>query len=353
MTAIVSRRFHPCEGKLIYVLYGEDTYTRQRALERMKARLGDPALASLNTTLLEGDKLTLGALQNACDTLPFLTEKRLVVVRNLLSRFEPPRRDGSAGEGAETSRLKGNRDKELVEALQDYLPKVPPTTALVFLEDRFSPENPLFPVINSLPHFLKEFSPPQGQELHRWIKEQVEEEEGGQISPEAAVTLAAFMGNNLQALSLEISKLVSYTGGTRPIQEADVHLLVGAVQEATVFQLADAIAARNRKRALETLHILLNRGVNANYILVMIARQFRILLEVKELIASGVAPAQIQSQLGLHPFVAQKAQDQARAFPLERLEGIYKRLLTLDTAIKQGRIEPETALDILVTELTQ
>lgn len=337
---------------MIYVLYGEDTYTRQRALERMKARLGDPALASLNTTLLEGDKLTLGALQNACDTLPFLTEKRLVVVRNLLGRFEPPRREGSAGEGAEASRLKGNKDKELAEDLQDYLPKVPPTTALVFLEDRFSPENPLFPLINSLPHFLKEFSPPQGEELYRWIKEQVEDE-GGQISPEATVTLAAFMGNNLQALSLEVSKLVSYTGGTRPIQEADVHLLVDAVQEATVFQLADAMAARNRKRALETLHILLNRGVNANYILVMIARQFRILLEMKELVSSGVAPAQIQSKLGLHPFVAQKAQDQARAFSLERLEGIYKQLLALDAAIKQGRIEPETALDILVAELTR
>jgi len=319
----------------------------------MKARLGDPALASLNTTLLEDDKLTLGALQNACDTLPFLAEKRLVIVRNLLGRFEPPRKEGSAGEGAETLRPKANKgDQELAEALRDYLPRVPPTTALVFLEDRFSPENPFFPLIKALPHFLKEFSPPQGQELHRWIREQVEDE-GGQISPKAVVALAAFVGPNLQALSLEISKLVSYTGGTRPIQEADVHLLVSAVQEATIFQLVDAVAARNRRRSLEVLHLLLNRGVNANYILVMITRQIRILLEVKELAASGATAAQMQGKLGLHPFVIQKAQDQARAFTVERLEEIYRRLLALDAAIKQGRTEPETALDILVTELTQ
>ena len=73
---------------MFYLLHGEDEYTRSLELTKMKTRLGDPGSVSLNTTLLDGRDLTLGELTFACDTMPFLADKRLVIVNNLANRFD-------------------------------------------------------------------------------------------------------------------------------------------------------------------------------------------------------------------------------------------------------------------------
>ncbi len=333
---------------MIYVLYGDDDYSRQLAVDKMKAKMGDPTTASLNITTLDGDKLTLGDLQSACDAMPFLAEKRLVMVRRLLGRFEPRKESGGEGGGGESAKPK--KDKDLEGALKAYLPGLPATTGLVFLEDHYSKDNPFFGLIAAAKSYVKEFPPLKGEELNRWIVERVQAG-GGQISPPAVTALATFVGDHLRTLSLEIDKLISYTGGARPIQEADVQRLVSAVQEASIFQLVDAVATRNSKRAMALLHTLQDNGMNALYILAMITRQFRILLQVKEMVAANATTADMQSKLHLHPFVLQKGQDQAKNFGLERLEEIYRKLAEVDAGIKRGRAEPELALDMLVVEL--
>lgn len=331
---------------MIYVYHGDDDYGRQLAVDELKAAMGDPATASLNITALDGDDLTIGRLQEACDALPFLAERRLVLVRGLLQRFEPRREPGM--EGSTAPRPK--RDKDLEDSLKSYLVDVPDSTDLVFVEDKFSKENPFFGVTSARGNKVEEFRPVRGEALNQWIRDRVRER-GAQITPQAVTELAAFVGDHLRALSHEIDKLISYTGGARAIREDDVRTVVSAVQEATIFQLVDAVGLRNGRRAVADLHTLLDAGANANYVLFMITRQVRMLLQIKELATAGAAPAAFQSALHLHPFVLQKGQEQARGFSLERLEAIYRQLLEVDSAIKRGRAEPELALDILVAEL--
>ena len=176
-------------------------------------------------------------------------------------------------------------------------------------------------------------------------------EAGGQIAPPAANLLAAYVGSDTRRLVTEIEKLVTYTGGKRAIKEADVEALVAEVKEATIFQLVDAVASHNGKHGIDLLHTLLDKGESPIYILAMITRQFRMLLQVKEMSGDGATQGEMQSKLQMHSFVLGKVGGQARNFTMERLEGIYRRLAEVDSGIKRGRLEPVLALDMLVVEL--
>jgi DNA polymerase-3 subunit delta len=181
---------------LIYVLFGDDDYTKDRQVAGLKAKLGDATIVSMNLTQIDGDRLTMSALHESCDAMPFLAEKRLVIVRDFLTRFEP-RKD--AGGEAEAPRPK--RDKELEDALKGYLPNLPSSTHLVFVEEKFSEQNPFYATIDGTNKWVKPFRTPQGAALQEWIRQQVKDT-GGQIAPQAAVLLAAYVTDGLRHLSL-------------------------------------------------------------------------------------------------------------------------------------------------------
>ncbi len=330
---------------MFYLLYGEDEYTRSQALAEMKAKVGDPATSDLNTTLLEGQGLTLEELVQACDASPFLSQRRLIIVYDFASQFEPKdrRRKGKGG-------LPPQKQK-LIDGLRGYLPHLPESTRLVFVEGRLGRANPLLKLVSEAEGgFVKEFQPPKGERLRRWVSQRVEER-GGVIRPEAVEELTDFLGGDLRLLDQEIEKLVIYTQG-RPIEKEDVELLVSEAQVGNIFSLVDALGQRDPKEALSHLHRLIEAGQPTPYILFMITRQFRLLLQVKELQVQGLGWRAVQSRLRTPSFVAQKLSQQARNFSRTGLEDIHKRLLDLDMAIKTGQMEPQLALDLLVVELS-
>jgi DNA polymerase-3 subunit delta len=327
---------------VFYVFHGEDEFSRAEALAEMKAKMGDPSLVSLNTTLLDGRKVTLAELIHACEAVPFLGERRLVIVEGLLTRLEPPK-------GKESTQEAG----AFIEGLEEVLRRLPESTRLVFLEPRsLRKGNPILKLAQKEKRgYAKEFKPPRRGDLNRWITQRVKSK-GGDILPPAVTGLAAFVGNDLRLLDQEIEKLITYVGGERPITEKDVRLLVSYVQEANIFQMVDALGHRNGQRALTLLHELLDGGQPPAYLLAMITRQFRILMQVKELSQGGASPGEIRAQLGLHRFVVDKGLEQARNFSMSQLEAIYRRLLETDTAIKTGRTEATLALDLLIVGLS-
>ncbi len=331
---------------MFYLLYGADEFSRQEALAQMKHKLGDPTTASLNTTLLDGRSLTLADLQAACDTVPFLADKRLVIVEGLAARWE--RRQ--PGEGVEPKPF-AKSDRELEEALQGYLGQLPDSTRLVFVDDEVSASNPLLRLAKAHSGYVKEFPPRRGRELHAWIAERVKQK-GGRITNEAVAALAVFVGENLRLLDQEIEKLLTYSGPGRDVQKADVEALVPYAREARIFDLVDAIGQRQRETALRLLHQMLDEGTAPAYLMVMFARQFRMLLQGRELLDGGAGKEAIVAALKLHPFVADKVLLQGRNFTMEHLERIYRRLLDADVAMKTGRAEETVALDLLVVELT-
>jgi DNA polymerase-3 subunit delta len=359
---------------MFYIFHGEDEFSRAEALADLKSRMGDPAWLDLNTNVLDGRKLTLPELIHTCDAIPFFGDRRLVIIEGLLVRFDPHSRK-KAGESGEqggphppSPSLSGRGGAEgggegedevvplgsLAEELIDYLGRLPETTRLIFVEPRtLKPANPVLRYAQKAGKkhaYVKAFTPPKPRELDDWIRRRVVAK-GGSIAPSALTLLEAYLGNDLRLVDGELDKLLTFVGPGQPITEGVVRQLVAAVQESSIFDLVDAIGLRDQRRAMTLLEEMLDAGQPPTYLMTMIVRQFRILLQLKELNGQHLGPEQLRERTGLHSFVVEKGLRQARNFSLEMLESIYGRLVELDAAMKTGRIDPALGLEVLVAEL--
>ena len=316
---------------MFYLFHGQDSYSQRETLAALLAKEGDPDMLSLNTTRLDG-KVAFGDLQAACDAMPFLSRVRVVLVQDLFSSIP---------------------DKTFMEKLEAYLPHLPETTRLIFLESQSLPENHRIIRLarDGKLGYVKKFELPKGDDLERWVRGHVEER-GGRIAPQAASLLAANVGGDLQALTNEIEKLVLYKGSEAAIDVDDVTLLSPYVAEASIFDLVDALGNRQGARAAELFQKKVDEGVDPFYLFSMFIRQFRLLLQTRALLDAGERPAGIAEQLKQRPFVAEKLARQARNFTLPQLEAVYRRLLAIDVEAKTGKADLLTALYLLVGGLT-
>jgi DNA polymerase-3 subunit delta len=324
-----------------YVFHGADEFTLAEMLADFKRRLGPPDTVDLNTTRLDGKRLSLAELRHACDAIPFLAEKRLVVVEGLLTRLT----------SRENKELAATQ-KEYLAALANYLLQLPDTTRLVFVEDKPLPaQHPILKLAQEEARgYARQFDAPKDKALPGWIHKRVRKH-GGEIEPQAAQQLGDVVGSDLRLLDQEIVKLVTYTNAQRPIAKADVDAVVPYAQAAVVFDMVDALGRRDGRTASQTLHRLLDAGEHPMGLLAMVVRQFRLLIQVKELRSGGATARDVAQALGLHPFPAGKLYNQANHFTAEQLEAVYRHLLDADVDIKTGQIEPEAALDLLVAGL--
>jgi DNA polymerase-3 subunit delta len=119
----------------------------------------------------------------------------------------------------------------------------------------------------------------------------------------------------------------------------------------SIFDLVDCVGRRQSDRALRLLHHMLDDGQAPLYLLTMLARQVRILIQVSELQAQGRTSKEITKQLKLHPYVVEKGLAQAQNFTMAQLETAHQYLVNTDWAIKTGKVESILALDTLIVNL--
>lgn len=338
-----------------YLFYGLDEFASAEAVEKLQAQMGDPALASLNTLALDGRTITLTEARAACDTLPFLTARRLVLIEGwltrLLSRTEAADDSDDDTAEADAPRSAGSSAKETMAGLAEYLPQLPPSTALVMVEKRDLPDRNIIlkTVAGAEWALVKHFDLAKGADLVKWIRARAKKA-GGEFSREAAEALAE-VEPDPRALDHEITKLLTYVAFERAVEVDDVETLTPAGGEARIFDLVDAIGQQRGPQAMRELHKLLATE-EPLYVLSMIVRQYRLMLQAKELLNGRAGEGEISAALHLHSFPTSKICAQARNFSLERLVSIYRRLLDYDTGIKTGQIEAAAALDTLVGSLT-
>jgi len=331
---------------LLYLLYGEDDYSKKQALDKIRADCGDAEALASNTAVLDGQRLTLDQLRYACETVPFLAERRLVVIEGLLARYEakekPPRRKAKAAE------VPAGQDPVIT-----YFRQVPDFTTVVLLDSKVKESNPLLLEMAKVKAAIQHFPLLKGtQRLTAWIERRVKES-GGRIAPRAALLMAEFVGSDLWAMSNEIDKLILFAGD-RQIEEQDVREAVSYVQEASIFALTDAILEFRGGAAQGLMQRLMDAGTSPSAVLVFLARQLRLLVNVKSLSESGISKQAMQSRLGISKeFVFRKAFEQAGKYSMSRLIDTYHRLLDTDLSIKTGAFRGELALDVLIAELVQ
>ena len=334
---------------MYYILHGEEEFTRSEQVNKLKARVMEDGLGDLNIAELDGRHLTLRELREACDPLPFLSERRLVIVEGMLSRLGPRPRGRRGQEAAPIP----ESDKELAQALLAYLPDLPPTTRLVFVEHRALPKrHPILKGVSSDEAYVQQFDLPDAGRLPRWITAR-SKQKGAEIERSAASRLAEYVGPNLRQLDTELEKLAAHANWSRPISERDVKRLVSASFESNIFGLVDALGLRQRRQAVNELQRLAENGANELYLLTMIERQIRLIISVKELVEEERQPLDAaQKQLRIsHRFIVEKLSRQARRFKMRELEGILRSLAGIDQSIKTGQIDGMLALELLVVEV--
>lgn len=317
---------------MLTILHGDNELARQEALSAIleKAHM-TLDLRALNTETHEGTP-TFGELRQACSTVPFLGDTRVVIYKDALSL------------------VKGSLAKEIVT----YLPELPSSTHLIFDESKkLSKRHAVVAWAEKNNGKVMSFDVPKPQDLSRWIVLRAQKR-GGRIDPRAAALLAQNIGSNLLILDQEIQKLLLYCGKGVTISVDAVQTMVPYVQRADViFDMVDALGQRNPQNAAIFLHRLLDTGEHPLGIFGMVVRQFRLLIQTRWLIDQRSTVPDIKNRLDLHPYVTQKLYSQALRFTPGQLRAAYTMLMEADISIKTGEIEPVTALDLLVAKLTR
>jgi DNA polymerase-3 subunit delta len=284
---------------LFYILSGEDDFSIAQELESIRKSIGDQEMLSTNTNVLDGKTVSYAEFQSVCESAPFLSEKRLVIVRGLLDRF-----------GTKTPTAKAKTPKKIESQNPAYEPfgncifKLPPSTILVLIEDELKETNPLLKMI-SVKAKIRNFTMMKTPELRQWVTNHIIEE-GCKISVPALNLLVRLIGSNLWVMTSELNKLASYAYG-RQIEEKDVKALVSYTQQTKVFDLVDAIMEFKSSESETLLQQMMDQGATATYLLSMVYRQMRLIVRARDLKRQGVKEQDMRQKLGVaSEFVVKK-----------------------------------------------
>lgn len=326
---------------MIHVLHGDDEFTIEEQVASMKEGAGLPDLRDVNVTELDGRSVTLDEVVGISSTVPFLAEKRLVIVRGLLTRFESGRR------GRQAAQPKSGLGEWA--GLADRLETLPETTELVFVDGEVAASNPLLRALGKIGR-SRRFARPNQRQVTGWIMKRAQQS-GIPIEPRAAAAIAESVGNDLRVVVSELEKLSLYRSGDT-IRREDVDELVSYARDANIFATVDAILEGRSGAAIRMVHGLLQGGAPPTYLLVMLARQVRLLILAKELKAEGVPGNELGSRLGLSGYPLRKTLDQERAFTSGRLAETHRKLLEADLSMKSTGADSSLVIDVLVAQLS-
>jgi DNA polymerase-3 subunit delta len=327
----------------VYLIYGDDEFSITRIINQLTEKLGDSTAADMNVQRFSAIGLDMGALEEACSVIPFLSNRRLIILDNV----------------EHLTRSKSWDDTQM-ERFFNFLETMHATTALVLIEhvdiqstkkvENYKARSPFFRWAEPLhPHkaYLIPCPTPKGGAFLHWLMEHCKDL-GGEIEPTAAHMLAEFVAEDKLLADQELKKILDYIDRERPIVIDDVERLTPFHGQSNVFAMVDAIGLRHGKDALHHLHLLLENS-DPRYAFAMIVRQFRLILQARETLDHGQNPEQV---LQLPRFVADKISAQAQNFSLTDLERIYHKLLGIDIASKTSQASIDVELDRFIAELS-
>ena len=333
-------------GGYIYVLYGENAFDRDEAVQTLKDRMRALPAGDHNLSDFASPDTTVAQLRQAADVVPFLAERRMVIVHGLLNRLAGR---GSGPRRGARSRKATDTGPDEFQALLEYLPDLPQSTSLVFVEDGRLNVDQLKAVIPRGRAHIREYG--RVIDVVDWVRKRARLV-GADMDEGAVRELASLGGTDLRRLDSELRKLADYAAD-RTVTRADVRTLVVG-RDIAVWSLLDGLSERRLDKALTALHQLYAQGEPPEALLGRdIAPHYRRLMVARELaLASRAERAAIDvASLGLNPATLGRWTEQAAGFERGELEQALGVLLELDRHIKLGETEPEPSLEVAVARL--
>lgn len=327
---------------MILFLYGEDSYRSRQKLNELKNKFNNEVDKLGNSLqVLEGEKITVDKINEAISAGSLFASKRMVVIENIFS----------------------NKSKTILDDLSNYVKKHRDNENIIIFWDETDGKGigrtKLFRTLKGL-KFVQDFKYLSNTECINWVKDEAEKR-GAKISQTVAYNLTSLFNNDLWRLSNELDKLICYckskaqdlgiTDTTIEITKGDLDILVTGSVEGNIFALTDAISTKNKNQAMNLLENELAAGVADVYLLTMVIRQFKIMLQVRQALDLGHSSKKIIGDLKLHPFVVQKSSNQVKNFSIDVLKNIFNKLVEIDHKIKTGKSEIKCELSLMIANL--
>lgn len=324
---------------MVIFLYGADTFRSRRFRQELQEKFQrdvDPTAVSL--AVIDGQTATVNDLAEKLGAGSLFVKKRLIVIENVFAN----KKDKIFGElGGYLGKLSEGQDDDNVIIFHDG--------------DLGSKEKPLKAAQKKLFSFLakqkfvQEFKTLTGPQLLSFIKKEASSYNNG-VAAAAAAELAARAGGDLWLIAGSIKKLAFASPGKEITIEAVKGTVAGTYDE-NIFGLTDALGAKNKRLALRLLEEQYAAGLSDEYLLAMLVRQFRILLQIRSALDAKLPPDTLTARLKIHPFVARKGAAQARNFTAAALKAALNTLVAIDWHSKTGQGETRTELSLFIASL--
>ena len=323
--------------KGILIFYGPEEYVKDRAMEALKAKLVPPDMESLNFDMMEGARANAADIRRAVETLPFLAEQRLVVVRDYAMLTTSARGSG----------LDGRAENEELERL---CTRFPDTTVLVFLmRAALDTTKAAFKLLVRKAE-VAEFGRLSEEEVLSQIARMCKRNDCG-VSREDARFLMQYAGHDLEVLSHEIDKACAWAGPGANLTRAAIEAVCVQTQEYKVFSLIDDLYAGRGGEAMRKLRPLMADGDGGpGALLSLIERQARLMAAVKAQGKGGDHRALAQN-LGVQPFALDNAARAAARWSGPAVAGVIALCAQADERIKQGILSDESAVELLAMQV--
>ncbi len=327
----------------LYLFFGPEAYIRKKAEEKLTERVLTAGMEMLNTTVLENPSVT--DIIESCETLPLMSDRRLVIVRNCEML-------GKAAEGSKKDSEDGEKKNDGdTERLSTYLSHVPDTCCLLFDGgESVDKRKKITKQLLGIPGMV-EFSALNDKELYQWMRQEAKKAGKG-MDADACEKLAFFSGQDLKMLYGEIGKLASYAGDRPAITAEDVAAVATRTAEARVFDMVDNIIAGKVEASFEQLKTLLQAGESRLGVLALITRQYRLMMYVKDMMKAGKRAQEMAGALAVAPFVVNKLTGLARQRTEKAIRDAYAACTEAEYAIKSGQMREDICLDRLILVLT-
>lgn len=310
--------------KNVYLFYGEEAYLKKQYKDKLKKALiqeGD----TMNVSCYEGKSINPREIIDFAETLPFFADRRVILIEN--SGFL----------------------KNSCEDLAVYFSERPSeTTCFLFVEEEVDKRNKLYKTINKIGKVV-EFGTQKDDLLIRWIVGRLKKEEKN-ITKDVLQLFMNKTGTDMGNIDRELEKLICYTMGRNVITAEDVEAVTTEQITNKIFEMVNAIAEHEQKKALDLYYDLLTLKEPPMRILFLISRQFQILLHIKDMSGKGFDKNTIASKVGIPPFAVRRNQEQAKGFTLEQLKQAMLDGVELEEAVKTGRMNDKIAVEWLIVK---
>ena len=307
----------------VYLLYGEEAYLKKQYKDKLRAAMLSPD-DTMNYAYYEGKGVNVKEVIDLAETLPFFAERRLIILEN--TEFF----------------------KNATPELADYIKEMPETTAMIFVESEVDKRGKLYKAVQAKGRAV-ELGRQDEAMLIRWIAGSAKKE-GKQISEAIIRHFLMKVGTDMENIQKELEKLFCYTLDKDIITVDDVETICTTQITNQIFDMVNAVAAKQQRKALELYYNLLALKEPPMRILFLLTRQFKLLLEVKTLDKQGYARKDIGAKTGLHPFVVEKYQQQAKTFSRKELREIMEESAEIEESVKTGSLTDMLGVELFIVK---